>query len=200
MTPVDFHDDDTLSSRGSLKTSHLILIAALAISVAAILVYSWQRRRGGPQEGPPKGVVTVPEGSRAVTLFFADPEDQALVTETRLVAIGKEFAEQVGQVVRALLDGPEENGVRAVPAGTRLLDVFYDPDEATVYLDLSSELVAGHPGGSAAEYFTIASILRTVSQNFPEVRAVQFLVEGLQIGTIAGHIDAYGPFPVSEWR
>jgi hypothetical protein len=42
--------------------------------------------------------------------------------------------------------------------------------------------------------------MRTVSQNFPEIRAVQFLIEGLQVGTIAGHIDAYKPFVVSDWR
>ena len=30
--------------------------------------------------------------------------------------------------------------------------------------------------------------------------SLQFLIEGLQVGTIAGHIDAYRPFIVSEWR
>ncbi len=56
------------------------------------------------------------------------------------------------------------------------------------------------PAGASAEYYTIAAIVRTVSENFPEVRAVQILVEGLQVGTIAGHIDAYNPFLVRDWR
>jgi hypothetical protein len=80
------------------------------------------------------------------------------------------------------------------------LNAFYDSETATVYLDFSSEIVAGHPGGSSAEYYTIAALVRTVSENFPEVQAVQILVEGLQVGTIAGHIDAYRPFLVRDWR
>jgi spore germination protein GerM len=75
-----------------------------------------------------------------------------------------------------------------------------DTDSGTVYLDFSSELVASHPGGSAAEYCTVASIVRTVGENFPEVQRVQILVDGSQIETIAGHIRADEPFYVRDWR
>ena len=39
-----------------------------------------------------------------------------------------------------------------------------------------------------------------VSENFPEISAVQILVEGSQVGTIAGHLNAYQPFLVRNWR
>jgi hypothetical protein len=42
--------------------------------------------------------------------------------------------------------------------------------------------------------------VRTIGENFPEVRSVQFLVDGLQIDTIAGHIRADEPFLVGDWR
>jgi spore germination protein GerM len=187
------------TSRGTLGEKHLILIAA-AVLVAAGLIFYYVQNRGERTPKLPESVSVVSEGSRAVTLYFAARDDETLITETRLVAIGKEYVEQIEQVVRALLGGPQEDGLSTIAEGTRLLDAFYDSDTATLYLDFTSEIVAGHPGGSSAEYFTIAAIMRTVSQNFPEVKAVQFLVEGLQIGTIAGHIDAYRPFPVSDWR
>jgi spore germination protein GerM len=114
--------------------------------------------------------------------------------------VGKDFVEQVAQVVRALVEGPRDGGVSTIAEGTRLLNAFYDSETGTVYLDFTSELVAGHPGGSSAEYYTVAALVRTVSENFPEVQAVQVLVEGLQVGTIAGHIDAYRPFMVRDWR
>jgi spore germination protein GerM len=199
MDDEQIPERDTVSSSGTLRARHLLLIALAAVVVGTALYYSFFRHGAGPRPKP-EGVTQVPEGSRAVTLYFADPNDEALVTETRLVAIGSEFNDQVGQVIRALLAGPEQGGISTIAAGTRLLDVFYDSEAATLYLDFTSELIAGHPGGTSAEYFTVAAIVRTVSQNFPEVKAVQFLVEGLQVGTIAGHIDAYRPFLVSDWR
>ncbi len=194
-----FPDDDRMTSSGTLRGRHFAIIVIVALAIGAVLyVWHWSSKR--LPSGRPERVAVVPEGSRAVTLYFADKSAETLLTETRLVAIGTEFVEQVGQVVVALLAGPHEEGVSTVADGTRLLNVFYDPETSTVYLDFSSELVAGHPGGGAAEYYTIAALLRTVSENFPEVRAVQILVEGLQVGTIAGHIDAYSPFLVRDWR
>jgi spore germination protein GerM len=201
MNNTQFPDDEKAASSGTLKTNHLILIAVAAIIVGGLLYYLYLNNRGVSDVAPPIDRVTpVLEGSRTVTLYFANEHEEALIAETRLVAIGKEFVDQIEQVVGALLTGPQNDGVSTIADGTELLNVFYDSDEATLYLDLSSEFVAGHPGGSSAEYFTIAAIMRTVSQNFPEVRAVQLLVEGLQVGTIGGHIDAYKPFLVSDWR
>ena len=196
-----FSDDEKYTSGGTLKTRHLLLIGIVAVALGALLILYFTRDRG--ESFVPvarEDVKPVPEGSRAVTLYFADPDDQALVAETRLVAIGKEYVEQIGQVITALLSGPQGEGVSTIASGTTLLNAFYDHDAATLYLDFTSEIVAGHPGGSSAEYYTIAAIMRTVSENFPEVKAVQILVEGLQVGTIGGHIDAYKPFLVSEWR
>ncbi len=196
----EMEDEDKVVTRGKLRARHLLVIA-IAVVAVGVLLYVWHRsaREPVPVEKP-EGVTVVPEGSRTVTLFFAGKESETLVTETRLVAIGKDFVDQVAQVMRALLDGPRSGGASTIAAGTRLLGAFYDSETAIVYLDFSSELVAGHPGGSSAEYYTIAAIVRTVSENFPEVQAVQILVEGLQVGTIAGHIDAYNPFPVRDWR
>ena len=199
MENLDPRDDEQYASSGTLREKHLIVIAVAAVIVAAIVLY-WVQRREPSQPPAPEQVTEVPEGSRAVTLYFASRNDESLVTETRMVGIGEAYVDQIEQVLRELLTGPHEGGVSTIAEGTQLLDVFYDTDGGVLYLDFTSEIVAGHPGGSSAEYFTIASIMRTVSQNFPEVQAVQFLVEGLQVGTIAGHIDAYEPFAVSDWR
>ena len=201
MNDTQLPDDEKITSSGTLRAGHLIIIALVIVVIAIAAYYTRGRWSGRPETTGPDAVVEVPEGSRAVTLFFADREEENLVTETRLVAIGKVYGEQIEQVVTALLEGPQDGrGVSTITEGTRLLNVFYDSESAVLYLDFTSELVAGHPGGSSAEYYTIAAIMRTVSENFPDVRAVQFLIEGLQVGTIAGHIDAYEPFLVRDWR
>lgn len=183
-----------------MKGWHFVLLVCAALTIVAAVFYVALRREEVVFEPGIDTVAVVPEGTRAVTLFFADRENIALVDETREVAIGREFTEEVRQIMKALLEGPRYAGVSAVPAGTVILDVFYDSESSVLYLDFSSHLVAAHPGGSSAEYYTIAAIMRTVSENFPEVRAVQFLVEGLQMGTVGGHIEFTGPFLVKDWR
>jgi spore germination protein GerM len=194
-------DENGIVSKSGMQWWHfLILVCVALVMVASIIYYSFVRERVRKPQVRRERIIEVPEGSKAVTLFFADKENESLVSETRQVAIGKEFTEEVKQIMNALLEGPEYSGVSAIPAGTKILDVFYDTGRATLYLDFSAELVAGHPGGSAAEYYTIAAIMKTVSENFPEVKAVQFLVEGLQMGTVGGHINASDPFLVRDWR
>jgi spore germination protein GerM len=199
MSDTGLHDDDKLAT-GGLKAWQLLLIAAAALAAIALL-FQWYNRDRVPEAPPETGGVTeVPEGSRTVTLFFADEDEAELFGQTRQVAIGARFDEQVRQVIRALIAGPSGPGASTIPEGTRLLDVFYDSDTFTVYLDFSGDLVASHPGGSAAEYFTVSAIVRTISENFAEVQAVQVLIEGSQVGSIGGHIDAYDPFLVRDWR
>jgi hypothetical protein len=201
MTDPGSSLDEKPASSGSLKGWHFILIAVIAAAVVVLLyLYHSKQGRRPPLAPPVTGVTEVPAGSRVVTLFFADEEGEGLVHETREVAIGQELSKQIEQIVNALLDGPQHGGVSTIPAGTRLLDAFFDAEAATVYLDFTSELITGHPGGSSAEYYTIAAIVRTVSENAPEVQAVQILVEGSQIDTIGGHLDANRPFLVRDWR
>jgi spore germination protein GerM len=199
MNDTGLRDDERLTSRGALKGWHLLVIALAALTAAALVYHFFlaEREPRAPETG---GVAVVPEGSRTVTLFFADEDEPVLFEQTRQVAIGTAFEEQVLQVIRALVAGPAGKGASTIPEGTEVLDVFYDSEAFTLYLDFSGELVAGHPGGSQAEYATVSAIVRTVSENFPEVRAVQILVEGAQVDAIAGHIDATKPFHVGDWR
>ncbi len=189
-------------SRGGLGVRHLIVIAVLAVVVMAGVMWKLTRRSAEPTREPaPREVSRVPEGSRTVTLFFAGTDEPIIYGESREVAVGRRLDEQVRQVIGALIAGPErESGVSAVPPGTQLLGVLLDESATTLFLDFSSELVAAHPGGSAAEYCTIAAIVKTIGENFPEIEAVQFLVDGSQVDTIAGHIRADQPFRVSDWR
>lgn len=201
MSEPEFHDDGSFASGGALKGRHLLVIAAVAVVTGAVLYFIFFSERGkSPKEVEPGVVTEVPEGSRTVTLYFADREETELTVETRQVAIGRDFVEQAEQVIRALLAGPEHDAVSTIPEGTSLLGVYYDPDTAVLFLDFSGEFVAGHPGGASAEYYTVSAIVKTVSENFPEVSAVQILVEGSQVGTIAGHLNAYEPFLVRDWR
>jgi spore germination protein GerM len=192
--------DDIPRERGGLTGRRIVLIGILTFAALG-LVWLGTRPKKAPEAPVAKKVETVPEGTRNVTLYFADADEPEIHGETRELAVGQRLDEQVHQVIDALIAGPsEKEGISAIPGGTKLLSVMVEADSATVYLDFSSELVAAHPGGSAAEYCTIASIVRTVGENFPELQRVQLLVDGAQVESIAGHVRADQPFIVKEWR
>jgi spore germination protein GerM len=89
-------------------------------------------------------------------------------------------------VVEALIEGPESALTPTIPEGTRLLSVKIKG--TTAYVNFSGALADNHPGGSSGELQTIYSIVNTVALNFPEIEAVQILVDGGKRDTLAGHI------------
>ncbi len=193
--------DDIPRDKGGLTGARIALIGIVTVALLAGLMWLVMRPAHKPEAPAPKRVESVPEGARNVTLYFADTDEPSIHGETRELAVGHRLDEQVRQVVEALISGPAgTDGLSAIPPGTRLLSVMVEADSATVYLDFSTDLVAAHPGGSAAEYCTIASIVRTVGENFPELQRVQLLVDGAQVESIAGHMRADQPFIVKEWR
>ena len=193
--------DDIPRERGGLTGARIALIGIVTIVALGTALWLGTRPKQAPEAPVAKKVESVPEGTRNVTLYFANTDEPEIHGETRELAVGHRLDEQVHQVVDALISGPSgKDGISAIPAGTKLLSVMVEADSATVYLDFSSELVSAHPGGSAAEYCTIASIVRTVGENFPELTRVQLLVDGAQVESIAGHVRADQPFIVKEWR
>jgi hypothetical protein len=90
--------------------------------------------------------------------------------------------------------------VSPIPDGTQLLQVFWVEETQTLYLDFNRALITNHPGGSTAEYYTITTILKTVQEDFPQVRRVQFLVAGYPVETIAGHYAVDGPIDILGWK
>ena len=61
------------------------------------------------------------------------------------------------------------------------------------YVDLSREIVSGHPGGSLEEALTVFTVVNALTVNLPTVTAVQILVDGKAVDTLAGHIDLRHP-------
>ena len=78
------------------------------------------------------------------------------------------------------------------PEGTKVEDVTIKDKSA--YVSFNRTLVDLHPGGSASEMMTIYSLTNTVTRNIPQLTSVKILVEGKEIETIKGHIDARSPF------
>jgi spore germination protein GerM len=189
---------DDERSRPPLGRIVLWVAAALVIAAGASLLF-WPRAIEPPPAPPPAGA-GASTATRSVTLYFGDRDGRALVSERREIAAAASLESDIEHVVEALVGGPEiEGAVRTLPEATRLRRAFFDSDAATAFLDFEPMLVTRHPGGSAAEYATVAALVRTLGANFPQIARVQILVDGQPVETLAGHFDTSKPLEISGW-
>lgn len=183
-------------------------LIALFLIVLVMAAGWWYWQAGQDEQAVPE-LADFPEigaepagraGDRAVMLVFPEWDAGAYVTEQRQIPSRDRPGEDLLELMSMLCAGPQVSGaVSAIPAGTRALGAFLDPDDQSMVLDFSRELVTGHPGGSAGETATLTSILRTVALNFPGTRSCVILVEGAQVETLAGHLDLARPFDPRRW-
>ena len=80
----------------------------------------------------------------------------------------------------------------AIPEGVKLRALFV-ASRGEAYVDLSREVSAAHPGGSLNEILTVYAVVNALTVNLPSLTAVQILVDGREVDTLAGHVDLRRP-------
>ncbi len=181
----------------SLRVWWLAFVGGLAVLVliAISIARMYAPPRESPAEAPVASAPTPPKGTAHITatLFFGAPDGQSLAPMRRDVPLAESVIEQGRQIVTAqLTEMPPAPYVGLIPAGT-MLRAFYVTDRGDAFVDLSSDIVKGHPGGSLNELLTIYAIVNAVTANLPAVTRVQILVDGKEADTIAGHVDLRRP-------
>ncbi len=154
------------------------------VCVLAVVSFAHE---GAPVEMP---------NSTEMSLCFVDTEVLKLMTERRIVSQAANTVEQIKSAIVELIKGPTTALAPTVPAGTVVREVFLD-EKGCAYVDFSRAISEKHPGGTTGELVTIASIVSTLTVNFPEeIRKIRILIDGKEARTIAGHIDISRPiFP-----
>jgi len=175
----------------------------LAGGLALFGVIAWGIAQIGPSD-PPAATESDPTAAPATgtdqggahiaaTLFFGSPDGQALVPLQRDVPLGSSAVEQGQLILTAQLreEAPAPY-ISVIPPGTTLR-AFYVTDRGDAFVDLSREVVDGHPGGSQHELLTVYALVNVITSNLPAARRVQILVDGTEVDTIAGHVDLRRP-------
>jgi germination protein M len=192
-------ENDTAGRRSPVR---MVLwgLAALILAGGAGLLF-WPRAIEPPEVPPTVAGAPGAATTASIMLFFGDRDARGLATEQRLLPSQGPLETRIVAVVAALIDGPEgQDLVRCLPPDTHVRRVFHDDESATLFLDFDPALVTHHPGGSAAEWATLASLVRTIGSNFPEIARVQVLVDGDPVDTLAGHFDTSHPLEVAAWQ
>lgn len=129
------------------------------------------------------------ENAATVKVYFASEDGTKLVATTKPTA--QDAPDKYAAAIQTLLAGSKESGVvTVIPVKTKLRSV--NVENGVAYVDFSGELVKNFNGGSTGEIMLVGSIVNTLTE-FPEVKAVQILINGAKVETIAGHMDLSEP-------
>lgn len=141
----------------------------------------------------------IPGRRIAARLFYVNEDGVTLAAREQEVAFSETPSGQARAILDAQLAPVEKPLVSAIPTGTSVRAVFLS-GRGEAFVDLSREVMAAHPGGSTAESLTVYTIVHALTVNLPAVTAVQLLVEGQEIDTLAGHVNLRGPLsPSPGW-
>lgn len=171
----------------------LVATVAAVVVAASILLPRWYLQ---PAE-PPAAVEPAPAPTTPkirARLFYVAEDGLMLVPIEREVPYGDTTLLQARSIVEAQLGRPAPPLVGAIPEGTRLRALYIDA-AGDAFVDLSREASTAHPGGALGESLTVYSIVNALTMNLRAVRAVQILVDGHEVDSLAGHVDLRRPLP-----
>ncbi len=120
------------------------------------------------------------------------PSGDARIPVEQEVPYAAAPAEQARRIVERQLAAAPAGHVSVIPAGTTLRALFLT-SRGEAYVDVSREIVTGHPGGSLHEFLTVYAIVNAITINLPDITAVQVLVDGREVDTLVGHLDLRHP-------
>jgi hypothetical protein len=175
-----------------------LLIGGLILAVLAWAAWRWTQREAPAPAPLAAASDSTHAGVKAARLFFADASGDSLVGEAREMIEPGTLHERVAALVAELDRGPHGRGIAALPAGTSVLRVYLD-DRGLMTLDLSRAFEQGFHGGSSAEYLAIASLVRTIGANLPEVKRLLIVCNGDPLATLGGHIPLDQPLEITDW-
>ena len=129
---------------------------------------------------------------KEVLLYFSDNEGEYLVGEKRKILRKNAVQDEAKETIIELIKGPNGKLIRTVPPRTELLTLEIS-NAGVARVNFTPALSKDHPGGSSAEMMTVYSIVNSLSLNFPQIKRVQFLIDGKPIATIVGHLSLEQP-------
>ena len=183
--------------RDFLLYAALGLTLGVALLVLVLLGPRWLTT--APVETPSAPKVAGEARKIRARLFYVNAEGTGLLGVEQEVMYGEGAVEQAKRLVEAQLATPAASLTSAIPAQTKLRNVFLTA-RGEAYIDLSIELRANHPGGTTNEGLTVYSLVSALTANLPAVTSVQILIDGKEVDTLAGHLDLRRPLEQdSRW-
>ncbi len=164
----------------------LAAFGVLALCGLAVLLFAPPSGRGPSLPAAPQ------QPAREVTLYLAaaggEYAQQAFPVPQRATE-----EEQIRAVLERLAAQPEKRGDASLWPFPLRLRALYLRKNGLLILDLEDAVQYNQAAGAEAELLAVRSLVHTLTQNFPRLRAVKFLKNGSEQETLAGHVDISRP-------
>lgn len=171
-----------------LGTMLLVLLAIAAL----VVVPAWLAPATVEVPRADDSATGAAAGRIRASLFFVAEDGLSLTAVDADVPYSASPAEQARALIDAQLQPAPAPLAQAIAEGTKVRHIFVTED-GTAFVDLSKEAVTNHRGGSLDELFAVYAIVNAVTVNLPAIKAVQILVDGQEVDTLAGHVDLRHP-------
>jgi hypothetical protein len=192
-------------THGGFRRSYRIagsVLLALAIGAATltlVLVERWESAAGGSSELDGAGGLGGAGSPFTATMYYVAGNGLGLVRREIDVPYSADPLLRARIIVERQLERAPRQLRSAFPRGTRLR-ALYLADDGSLFVDLSGEVTTEHSGGSLDELLTVYALVNALTTNVADVNAVQILVDGREVDTLAGHIDLRRPLtPNMTW-
>jgi germination protein M len=180
-------------TRRAIAVSGVVVTAVVLAWLLFVGLPRWYGPRPNTPVAAPAAAAPAAAGRKIKARLFYVAEDGVHLTRVeRDVTYGEGTLEQAREIVAAQLAPVAEPLLSAIPAGATLRALFIT-EGGEAYVDFSPEFMTGHTGGSVDELLTIYTIVDALTENLPAVTAVQLLIDGKEVDTLAGHIDLRSP-------
>ncbi|SHK02941.1 Sporulation and spore germination [Anaerobranca californiensis DSM 14826] len=128
-----------------------------------------------------------------VNLYFPNKDNTKMIAEIRGIPLTNKLETSI---IKELMAGPKSKGlIPTIPKEAQLIS--FEVVEGIAFINFSKEFQTKHPGGSAGELATLASIVYTLTE-LENIDKVQILVEGRRLETLAGHIYIMEPLTIKD--
>jgi len=171
-------------------------IAALGL---ALLAGACGRKAAAPGSTH-SPLYTGEEPKRKVQLTLPSRQQAGFIQVDREIYATASEVNQGKQLLQALLDGPLPGEANAAPCfgpQAAYLELYLD-NKGLAVVDLPQSTVDGLPGGTSAEVAVLYCLIRTLSQNLPQVARVQILIDGQVPESLRGHMDLQDPLSLGD--
>lgn len=186
-------------------TPRQFLIATSVLFAVAIglALYVWRLRTREVSSQPP---VAVPQHVKppiagpmeTVTIWVADDDPGILRRQSASIPLTSGRQQRAEELIRFLLGIYTGKGSRHPLQPGADIHSVYLVDPGLVVVDINTAFATGQTSGILTEELTIASIIETLSENFPGLVRAKILVDGKDRDTLAGHADLSGLYEVSQ--
>ncbi len=187
--------------RRAWRTAGGVLLALTigAATLTFILVERWESAARTPSalDGTDAGSDGI--SPFTATMYYVAADGRGLVRREAEVPYATDTLSRARIIAERQLERAPRQLLSPFPRGTRLRAVYL-ADDGILFVDLSGEVTTEHSGGSLDELLTVYALVNALTTNVAEISAVQILVDGREVDTLAGHIDLRRPLtPNLTW-